>query len=100
MITVVIVWWWFSISLIPSTFIIFIYLFVYLFIWLRQVLVAESSLQHAGSFIVERRLFVVARGLLSSCGAQALERAGSVVAEREGSVVAECEGSLVVARGL
>ena len=34
-----------------------------------------------------RRLFVVVRGLLSSCGAQAPERAGSIVAACAGVVV-------------
>ena len=40
---------------------------------------AGSSLWHAGSFVAARSLFVVAHGLLSSCGPQAPGHVGSVV---------------------
>ena len=50
---------------------LFIYLFINLFIWVRPILVAV-------------------RGLLSSCGAWALERAGSVVAAFRLSCPAAC----------
>ena len=87
---------------------------IYLFIWLCWVLVAAagSSLRHMGSFVVECRFFVTACGLLSSCGAWALEHTGSVVAVRglsscgvwalkcSGSVVAACRLSCPAACGI
>ena len=66
--------------------IIYIYIYIYicflyfidLFIWLHWVLVAAHG------------LFAVACGLLSSCGVQALERAGSVVVAHRLSCSAAC----------
>ena len=59
-----------------------------LFIWLCQVLV--EARQHAGSFIAAHGLFVVARRLLSNCGARAPESTGSVVAVHGLSCPAAC----------
>ena len=42
----------------------------------------DLLLRHTGSFIAARELFVVVRGLLSTCGTQAPEHAGSVVVAR------------------
>ena len=63
-----------------------------------------SSLQHAGSFTAARGLFVVAHGLLSSCGTRAAEHVGSVVVARRlsscGAWALEHVGSVVAAHKL
>ena len=64
---------------------------MFLFIWLCWVLTAACG------------LFTAARGLLSSCGVQALERVGSVVAcglSSCGMRAPEHVGSVVAASGL
>ena len=61
------------------------FLFLNLFIWLHQVLVVEC-----GIFVAALRLFITERGLLSSCGAWALECTGSVVATRGFSCPVAC----------
>ena len=70
------------------------FLFLNLFIWLHQVLVVEC-----GIFVAALRLFITERGLLSSCGAWALECAGSVVAARGLSCSAAC-GILLLRPGI
>ena len=74
---------------------------LFFFFLLCRVFVAAHGIFVAacGSFVEVHRLFVVMRGLLSSCGAQAPKHTGSVVAVRRLSCPAGC-GILVPRPGM
>ena len=79
----------------------FKYLIIYLFyFWLRQVLVAARGVfVEAYRIFRWSRVFIVALGLLSSCGAGGPGRVGSVVCGTQ-ALSLRHTSSVVVARGL